>query len=290
MRANAPPVNALAEARSYCRALARAHYENFTVASWLLPGRLRPHFYSIYAYCRVADDLADETGDPHRALALLDEWEGELQRCYRGEARQPVFVALAETIAAFDIPVDPFLSLLTAFRQDQRVTRYRTFADLLGYCRHSADPVGHLVLYLCGYRDPERRRLADCTCTALQLTNFWQDIGVDLAKGRVYLPQEDLDRFGCTEEGIRERRFDAAFAALVRFEVERTRALFREGAPLGVMVERRLRRGIDLFAQGGLAILRRIERQGYDVLTHRPALSRARKAALIAGRILSGIR
>lgn len=277
------------DARRYCARLACGHYENFTVVSWFLPRPLRQHFYNVYAYCRWADDLADETDDPTHALELLDWWERELDACYEGRPGHPVFVALAETIDEFDVPADPFRSLLAAFCQDQRVTRYDTYADLLSYCRNSADPVGHLVLYLCGYRDEERRHLSDCICTALQLANFWQDVTVDLAKGRVYLPREDLERFGVSEEQLERREFTPEFAALMRFQVERTRVLFAQGAPLAGMVDRRVRRDIRLFAHGGEAVLCLIERWGYDVLTRRPALSRAQKAALIAGAFLEGI-
>lgn len=278
------------EARRYCARLACGHYENFTVVSWFLPRPLRQHFYNVYAYCRWADDLADETGDPARALELLDWWEHELDACYAGRPGHPVFVALAETVREFDIPADPFRSLLAAFRQDQRVTHYETYDDLLGYCRNSANPVGHLVLYLCGCRDEERRRLSDCTCTALQLTNFLQDVTVDLAKGRVYLPREECERFGVSAEQLRRREFTPVFAALMRFQVERTRALFAQGAPLAALLDGRVRRDIRLFTRGGEAVLRLIERQGYDVLTRRPSLSRARKGALIAGALLEGIR
>src|SRR3954463_15396205 len=172
----------LAEAQSYCERLARSHYENFSVASWFLPKRLRQHFFNVYAYCRISDDLGDETGNTQASLLLLDEWETELNACYEGAPRHPVFVALAGTVREFDIPKQTFADLLAAFRQDQRVTRYETFADLLSYCRNSANPVGHLVLYLCGYRDSERQQLSDFTCTALQLANFWQDVSVDYEK------------------------------------------------------------------------------------------------------------
>jgi squalene synthase HpnC len=277
------------DARRYCARLARGHYENFTVVSWFLPRSLRQHFYNVYAYCRWADDLADETGDPARALELLDEWERELDACYAGRPGHPVFVALAETIREFELPSEPFRHLLRAFRQDQRVTRYETYADLLEYCRYSANPVGRLVLMLCGYRDEERMRLSDCICTGLQLANFWQDVTVDLGKGRIYLPREDQDRFGVTEEQITRQLFTPEFAALMRFQVERTRDLFARGAPLIEMVDHRVRRDIRLFARGGEEVLRLIECQGYDVLTRRPSLSRARKAALIAGALLEGI-
>ena len=186
----------------YCRRLARSHYENFSVASWFLPQRLRQHFFNVYAYCRISDDLGDEIGDPMASLQLLDQWEAELNACYDSSPRHPVFVALAETVRRFEIPKHEFADLLTAFRQDQRIARYETFDDLLGYCRYSANPVGHLVLYLCGYHDAERQKLSDYTCTALQLANFWQDVSADFSKGRIYLPLEDLRRFGVSEEGI----------------------------------------------------------------------------------------
>ena len=173
------------EARQYCRNLARSHYENFSVATWFLPQRLRQHFFNVYAYCRISDDLGDEVGDHDTSLRLLDEWEAELEECYRGSPRHPVFVALADTVRQFDIPKQTFADLLTAFRQDQSVTRYETFEDMLGYCHYSANPVGRLVLYLCGYRDAERQKLSDFTCTALQLANFWQDVSVDFSKGRI---------------------------------------------------------------------------------------------------------
>src|SRR5688572_21083773 len=189
-----PPAErpSLAEAQAWCERLARTHYENFSVATWFLPERLRPHFYSVYAYCRVSDDLGDEVADKQHALHLLDAWESGLDATYVGNPHHPVFVALAETIRACDIPKHPFADLLKAFRQDQFVARYETFDDLLRYCRYSANPVGRLVLYVCGYRDPERQQLSDYTCTALQLANFWQDVAVDHTKGRVYLPLEDL--------------------------------------------------------------------------------------------------
>ena len=190
------------EARAWCRRLAETHYENFHVASWFLPKALRPHFHSIYAYCRVSDDLGDEVGDTASALALLDLWGRELDACYEGRARHPVFVALSETIRACSIPKEPFADLLTAFRQDQTVTRFRTMEDVLAYCYYSANPVGRLVLYACGEVNEENFRLSDATCSALQLANFWQDVRVDFVKDRVYLPQDDMRRFGVTDETI----------------------------------------------------------------------------------------
>src|SRR5881392_2424176 len=213
----------LEDAYSYCERLARTHYENFSVATWLLPKRLRQHFFNVYAYCRISDDLGDETGDCAASLQLLDEWESELNACYSGAPRHPVFVALAGTVREFEIPRHEFSDLLTAFRQDQTTTRHQTFDDLLGYCRNSANPVGHLVLYLCGYRDAERQQLSDCTCTALQLANFWQDVAVDYGKGRIYLPLENLRRFDVDESVIASSHATPQFIELMRFEVTRAR-------------------------------------------------------------------
>ena len=271
----------LEEARAYCQRLARSHYENFSVATWFLPRRLRPHFHSIYAYCRISDDLGDEVGNPQHALQLLDIWEGELDACYAGQPRHPVFVALAETVRACEIPRQTFADLLTAFRQDQRVTRYETFQEVLGYCRHSANPVGHLVLYTCGYRDAERQQLSDYTCTALQLANFWQDVAVDYGKGRIYLPLEDVRRFGATEADIAARRATPQFLELMRFEVQRAREWFHQGLPLVQKVDRELAIDLELFSRGGLAILDAIARQGFDVLARRPVISKPRKLALV---------
>ena len=275
-----PP--SLEEARAYCERLAKRHYENFSVATWFLPKKLRPHFYSIYAYCRISDDLGDEVGDPQQSLALLDEWEDELDACYAGTPRHPVFVALRPTILACGIPRDPFANLLKAFRQDQTVTRYPTFEELLGYCVNSANPVGHLVLYACGYSDPERRQLSDFTCTALQLANFWQDISVDYAKGRIYLPLEDLRRHAVSESEVAQRMFSPAFRELMRFEVNRARDWFRKGRPLIGMVDRELAVDLELFSRGGEEILSCIERQDFDVLRARPAIPKSRKISLVA--------
>ena len=268
----------LAKAYAYCQRLATSHYENFTVASWLLPRALRPHVHAVYAYCRGVDDLGDEAeGD---RLALLDDWEAELRRCFDGDAQQPAFVALQETIRRFDIPPEPFLRLIEANRMDQRVNRYRTFTDLQAYCQNSANPVGHLVLYLFGYRDEERQRLSDATCTALQLTNFWQDVRRDLRKDRIYIPLEEMDRFQYSEEDLLAARFDGRLRDLMAFQVRRTRELFRSGLELIPRVRGRLRLDLRLFSLGGLAVLDAIENIGYDVLNRRPKLSRARKALL----------
>lgn len=276
----APP--SVEEARAYCERLAKTHYENFSVATWFLPARLRQHFYNVYAYCRISDDLGDEVGNAQQSLELLDQWERELDACYAGSPRHPVFVALRETIRECGIPRQEFADLLIAFRQDQTVTRFEMFNDVLGYCRYSANPVGHLVLYLGGYSDAERQQLSDCTCTALQLANFWQDVAVDYEKGRIYLPLEDLRRFGAAEEGIAQRRATPGFLALMKFEVERAREWFQRGLPLVKMVSRELALDIELFSRGGQEILNAIERQGFDVLRRRPVISKTRKLLLVA--------
>ena len=284
----------LAEAREYCKLLAESHYENFHVASWFLPPALRPHFHSIYAYCRISDDLGDEVGDTAQALALLNLWGRELDACYEGRARHPVFVALSETIRACSIPKEPFADLLTAFRHDQTVTRYPTMQDVLAYCRYSANPVGRLVLYACGEVSEEKFLLSDATCTALQLANFWQDVRVDFTKGRVYLPQADMHRFGVTDEIIAASTATPQFRDLLRFEVEFARGLFEQGLPLIGMVNRDLALDLDLFSRGGLETLRAIERQNYDVLRARPAISKVTKIQLalraVSGKMLPFLR
>ena len=271
----------LEEARAWCKRLTETHYENFHVASWFLPERLRVHFHSIYAYCRVSDDLGDEVGNQAQSLALLDLWSSELDACYRGEARHPVFVALADTIRACEIPKEPFADLLVAFKQDQVKTRFETMEEVLGYCRYSANPVGRLVLYVCGYRDAERFALSDFTCSGLQLANFWQDVKVDWQKDRVYFPQEDMRRFGVTDETIAKGVMTLGFRELMRYEVAFAREMFGKGAPLIGMVDRELAMDLDLFTRGGMEILRAIEEQNYDVLRARPSIRKGRKVMLM---------
>jgi squalene synthase HpnC len=271
----------LGVARSYCGRLARTHYENFSVASVLLPRRLLSHFHSIYAYCRWADDLADETGGGGKALGLLRWWREELLRCYDGRPRHPVMVALCPTIRRYGIPPRPFLDLLFAFEQDQLIKHYQTLEQLLGYCRYSADPVGHLVLYLCECYSAENSTLSDQICTALQLANFWQDVARDYAIGRVYLPEEERRRFGYGDNDLRACRFTPAFADMLRYLVERTRVMFLRGLPLVGRVPTAVRADVELFVRGGLAILRKIERQGFDVWGERPKLAKWEKGALV---------
>jgi squalene synthase HpnC len=277
-----PPLSR-AEAQVYCTRLARGHYENFTVASLLLPRPLVRHFHNVYAYCRWADDLADQTSGPAEALPLLDWWRQELLACYDGMPRHPVLLALRETIRQFNIPPGPFLDLLLAFEQDQRVAQYATFEQLLDYCKHSANPVGRLVLYLCEAHDEQCAALSDDICTALQLANFWQDVARDLDRGRVYLPAQDRLRFGYGDDDLRGRRFTPAFAGLLRFEVDRARDLFFHGYPLVDRVPAGVRADIELFIEGGLAILSKIERQGYNVWSRRPVLAKWEKGRLVLG-------
>ncbi len=270
------------EALAYTRWLATSHYENFHVVSFLLPRRLHQDFYNVYAFCRWADDLGDEIGDPGESLRLLAWWRGQLEAMYQGRASHPVFVALEGTRRGHSLPIEPFDDLIRAFEQDQTVHLYPTWDDLFAYCRWSANPVGRLVLGLCGYHDDERRRLADATCTALQLANFWQDVALDLEKGRVYLPLELLAAHGCAVEEVRARRFTPAFREAMREAVGRARALFMEGLPLARMVDRRLALDIDLFHRGGLRVLEKIAAQDYDVLARRPVISRLERARLLA--------
>jgi squalene synthase HpnC len=269
------------ESLDYTRWLATHHYENFQVVSFLLPKRLHQDFYNVYSFCRWADDLGDEIGDTQESLRLLAWWRGELHAMYAGEARHPVFVALRDTAARHQLPMEPFDDLITAFEQDQTVTRYRDFAELFEYCRYSANPVGRLVLGLCGYRDAARYELSDATCTALQLANFWQDVIVDLGKDRVYIPLDVLERHGYPIEDLFARRFDRRFAAAMEESVGVARALFLKGLPLAGRVDRRLAIDLELFSRGGLKVLEKIERQGYDVLRARPAISKTERVGLL---------
>lgn len=281
-------VRGLSHARSYCARVARSHYENFTVASVLLPRRLLPHFHAVYAYCRWADDLADETAGGAESLALLDWWRGELNAAYDGEPRHPVLVALRETVRRFDIPRSLFLDLLVAFEQDQRKKTYATFDELLAYCRNSANPVGRLVLHLFECFDEDRGSLSDEICTGLQLANFWQDVARDHAIGRVYLPEEDRRRFEYRDEDLAARRFTPAFRELLRFEVERARGFFERGRHLIPNLPRRARIDVDLFVRGGAATLDAIEAVGFDVWTARPSVSKGRKFRLLIQAIRDG--
>ena len=274
-----------------CAELARAHYENFTVGSWFLPSKKRHHIYAVYAFCRAVDDLGDE--HPADRLSALDAWEQDLLRCYDGTPQHPYLVALQETIRAFDIPKEPFLKVIEANRMDQTISSYQTYPDLEKYCQHSANPVGHMALYVFGYHDPERQRLSDYTCTALQLTNFWQDVSRDHAMGRIYVPLEDMERFGYSEAQLAERVFTPQFRNMMAFEVERARDLFRRGFELVNTLEGRFKLDVALYSLGGMRVLDAIERQGYDVLSRRPSLSKAAKMRLmlsVAAKLKLGLR
>jgi squalene synthase HpnC len=276
-----------AEAQAYTRWLATHHYENFAVVSWLLPKSLHQHFYNVYAYCRWADDLGDEIPQTARALELLDWWERELRCCYEGRPAHPVFVALRQTIEAREIPERPFADLLTAFRQDQVVKRYQNWDTMIDYCAYSANPVGRLVLYLCGYRDTQRQKLSDATCTALQLANFWQDVSRDLEKGRIYIPLQVAAAHGVSEHDIVARRFHQGYVHLMQDLLCRTRALFAEGAALPKLVDGRLSVDLDMFSRGGQAILDAIEASGYDTLHHRPVVTKSKQLRLLAQAVLA---
>ena len=270
-----------AEALAYTRWLATHHYENFHVVSFLLPKELHQDFYNVYAFCRWADDLGDEIGDPAESLRLLAWWRRELEGMYRGEVSHPVFVALEDTVRRRNIPMEPFDRLIRAFEQDQTTTRYRTFEDLFEYCVHSANPVGHLVLYLCGYRDTERQRLSDYTCTALQLANFWQDVTVDLQKDRIYLPLDLFDKHGYTVDELLALDFNSRFEAVMRAAVDVAEGLFKQGLPLIEKVDRRLALDLDLFSRGGMKILKKIRSQGYNVLRRRPHISKPERIGIL---------
>ncbi len=273
----------LDEAFAYCERVTNAHYENFPVASLFLPEEKRPYIQAIYAFSRAADDFADEPGrEKEERLRELDDWEERLRRCYEGEADHPVFIALGETVRRLEIPIEPLRDLLTAFRRDVTQSRYETFEDLLIYCGCSANPVGRLVLMILGYRDEKLYGLSDHICTALQLANFWQDVEVDLRKDRIYLPLEDMARYGCTPEGLKSGTVDEGFRRLMAFEAERTRELFYLGAELPSLVERDLRLELKLIWFGGMAILDKLKRSGYDVFRRRPSLHAADKAMILA--------
>jgi squalene synthase HpnC len=275
----------LEEAQAWCRKLATSHYENFHVATWFLPRRVRPHFESIYAYCRVADDLGDEVADPAVAMRLLDAWGSMLDECYDtpGRSMHPVFVALQETVRECGVPRELFADLLHAFRMDQVKTEYNTWEELLEYSHYSANPVGRLVLWVCGYRDETLGLLSDKVCTALQLANFWQDVVEDAERGRRYIPAEAMLLFGVDEGQILGRVFTPEFGAMIESLVVRTRAMLREGSAITKGVDRELAVTLNLFTKGGEAILDGITAQGFDVLRGRPVVTKVKKLSLLAG-------
>jgi squalene synthase HpnC len=283
-----------ARGRAAARAATRAHDENFPVAFLLAPRGVRADMRAVYAFCRRTDDLGDESpGGPGARLARLDAWEADLRSAVAGEgAADPRLAALAETIARRGMPLDPFMRLIEANRMDQRRSRWEAHDDLLEYCRHSATPVGEMVLGVLGYRDPWRLGMSDATCIGLQLVNFWQDVARDLRdRDRIYLPEEDMARFGVAEDDLRRPPAPEPVRRLLEFEVERARGYLLEGRPLSRFVPRRVALDLRMFSAGGLALCDAIARQGYDTLTRRPApgkLGRARIAAAAARRAVAG--
>ncbi len=277
----------LEEAYAHCAGLTGGHYENFPVGSRSLPPERRRYVHAIYAFSRTADDFADEKiseRPPEERLRLLEDWDARLSRAAEGQPRPadgPIFLALADTLEKCRLPAALFHNLLTAFKMDVTVLRYKDFEQLLGYCRCSANPVGRLVLHLFGYTDPALFEQSDAICTALQLANHWQDVAVDLEKDRIYLPEEDILRFGYSYEDLQARRFDACYAALLRFEVERAWELFRRGRPLCDRVGKDIRREMRLTWLGGTRILEKIEAQEYNTLAARPKLGFLDKARIV---------
>jgi squalene synthase HpnC len=273
----------LAEAKAWCRELATTHYENFHVATFFLPRKVRPHFESIYAYCRVADDLGDEVADPAVATRLLDTWGSMLDECYDSPERSmhPVFVALHETIRECNPPRRLFHDLLHAFRMDQIKTEYESWEELLEYSHYSANPVGRLVLWVCGYREESLGLLSDKVCTALQLANFWQDVVEDAERGRRYLPGDAMLRFGVDEGQIAGRVFTPELRAMIESLVVRTREMLLAGGEISKHVDKELAVVLDLFRKGGEAILNGIAAQDFDVLRGRPVVTKTRKLGLL---------
>jgi len=284
--ASPAPAASLADAHAACARVAAGHYENFPVASLLVPRAIRPAVRAVYAFARAADDFADEPGYEGVRLERLAEWERLLRRAFAGEAEHPVFVALADAVRRHALPIDPFLDLLAAFRMDAVGTRHPDWESLLGYCRLSANPVGRLVLHLFGHRDPATAALADAVCTGLQLANHWQDLGIDTARGRFYVPADALGRYGVTEEALRAGLVDGRFRALMGELIGRTREMFLAGRPIDGRVRGRLRAELRLTWHGGWRVLDRIESSGYDIFRHRPRL-RAGDACLVGWRALA---
>ncbi|MEX0670312.1 MAG: squalene synthase HpnC [Pirellulales bacterium] len=280
--ADLPATGDLAAAEAFCREVARRHYENFTVATRLVPPRLRQHLATVYAFARWSDDLADEAADPAEAIASLAEWRHELEECFAGQPRHPVMVALSHTVRQSGLAIKPFTDLLDAFEQDQRKTRYETREELVDYCRRSADPVGRIVLGLEGCDDPQLVAMSDSICTGLQLVNFWQDLQRDRLAGRVYLPRDDMQRYGVDEAALDEPAASPALRRLLAEEVAWARGCFAAGAPLAEQAPLVLRPAITMFLGGGRAVADAIERGGFDTLIRRPTVGRWTKLRLAA--------
>ncbi len=269
------------QAFEYCGKITRDHYENFPVASLLIPKKIRPYVYSIYAFARTADDFADEPEYEGRRLEELDRWGKMLEECESGTPTHPIFIALQHTHRKSQIPIQLFRDLLTAFRMDVTVKRYENFERVLFYCKHSANPVGRLILHLFGYHDPELHKLSDYICTALQLANFWQDVSVDLKKDRIYIPQDEMKQFGYTTEQLFKKEINRSFKELLKYQVDRTQHLFDLGLPLCFSVKRPLSLELKVTWLGGTAILRKIEALEYEVLHERPKINKLDKVRLL---------
>ncbi len=267
-------IPALEQARKYTEQLARSHYENFPVVTWRLPVNLRQPFYDIYAFCRWADDLADELGSQNESLRMLQWWREELTACFEGDSSHPVYVALRETIRRFSIPAEPFHHLISAFERDQKQKRYESFDELLDYCSCSANPVGRILLHLFNTTDAESLRLSDSLCTGLQLVNFWQDVARDWEIGRVYLPQESLRHFSVTEQVLQEKKSTPDFIRMMKSELDRAEQFLMTGFELGNRVPRKVQFDIRLFALGGLLLCDKIRAINYRVLEQRPQIKK----------------
>ena len=280
--ATRPP---LADAQAWCKTLTTTHYENFHVATFFLPAALRPHFHSVYAFCRTSDDLGDEVADTATATRLLAAWRAMLHQCFThpDASRHPVFVALQPTIAARNLPMQPFDDLISAFEQDQVYTHHESLATLEHYSRYSANPVGRLVLLVSGYRSEELMQLSDEICTGLQLANFYQDVVEDRARGRRYIPADAMQRFNVSDEQLIARRFDANVRHLMQFLVADARARLTRGQRITTLVSRDLAATLQLFVNGGHAILDAIAAQDYNTLQSRPIVTKAAKLRLLAG-------
>jgi squalene synthase HpnC len=266
----------------YCEAIARSHYENFPVASRFVPKEIRKYVWTIYAFARTADDFADEPGFTlAERMDNLNQWEQHLNECYNGNPTHRVFAALAETVERFQIPFELFQNLLTAFRSDVTVKRYETYEEVITYCRHSANPIGRMLLLLLNYRSEAMMELSDSICTALQLTNFWQDVSVDLLNDRIYLPLEELVEFDYSEQDLLNKKVNDQFCSLMAFQVRRTADLFVKGKPLLTLVGKDFSRELNLTWNGGTKILQKIHDLNYDVLTKRPTLSKWDKLGLL---------
>lgn len=273
------------EAYEECKRISLNNYENFTVVSRLLPREKKKYIYALYAFSRYTDDLGDELEEGN--LEALDQWEEEVRGVFQEHKPQnSILIALRDTLESHSLTLEPFRNIIKANRMDQRKKSYQTYEELLHYCDHSANPVGRIFLAIFGYNDRRRKKLSDKTCTGLQLTNFWQDVDRDEKIGRVYLPVEDMERFGYSREQLENRVYNEEFVKLMKFEVERARKLLTEGMELVPLLDKRIRTDVRLFNQGGLRILDKIEEEEYDVLHKRPTLSKGEKVWLFLSNLL----